>query len=176
MSSKSRVLLLCSFYFLCASKTWGQEAGLPASPEEYVRRFALGLGEDKSAALQSLFLGEPTLQAQARTLHGLARGLALADRRLYSAPDQGPVHALIKLRLDYKEEGASLVLSLRLRKGEAGWQAVLQPVMKSLTRAGKARRDDLRFEIDVLQAMLDGVSEFVAEMAEIYGPTPEPRR
>ena len=128
----------------------------------------LALGEETSDALQGLFGPGPALRAQARTLHDLARGFALTDRRVYSAPDERPEHALIKVKLEAAEEHAVLVLGLRLDFAGGAWIISNAPVLRRLSRTGDGKRDSLKFDIEALQAMMDGVPEFVDEMSALY--------
>ena len=173
----SKSVRAVSLLFFCVSAPLRRgeacAAEPPRSPEEFVRAFAVALGEADAASLQALFLPEGALRAQARTLHQLARGRALTDRRLYSAPDREPAHGLVKLRLDEPGTGAVLVLGLRV-DDHGGWRVTTKPSLEMLEKEGGGKTADLRFEIRVLTAMMGGVSLFVEEMTKIYGTGPAP--
>lgn len=148
------------------------EAGGGGSPEGFLRAFVLSLAEPEAGTLAGLFAEGKDLQAQARTLHALARRRILADRRVYSAPDQNPVYALLKLRLDPAEEGDVLLLGLRIKREGRFWRIQALPQLAHLAQPGSSRREKLRFEMDCLQGLMEGVPEFVAEMSALYQPSP----
>jgi len=141
-----------------------------ATPLEFVHQFMEGLRSDKAASLEGLFLPDPDLRAQAKSIHTLVHARKLDEKRIYSVPDGEPLYALVRLKTRMDDDGIVFVLGLRLEKRNDRW-LVTAPV--TLTRVGLGKvsgPDSVRNEIRILMAMLEGVEDFVDEMMLIYGP------
>lgn len=140
------------------------------TPEQFVQKFMDGLWSDQPQAFEQLFLPDPDLRAQAKSIYTLVGPKKLEEKRIYSAPDFEPRYALVRIRTVEDDKSVVFILGLRIILQDKKWLVAESVTLTRVELGSASNPESVRNEIRILTAMLEGVGEFVEEMKLIYGP------